>query len=55
MNRVELFESNKLSCLQNFINDWCKKSNVEPLSVSVGYNPHNLVTPHFAAVVVKEL
>ncbi len=55
MNKVETFAAETLSDLQQFINDWCIHHNIEPLSVSVGYNPHGLITPYFAAVVVKEL
>lgn len=55
MNRVETFEAESLSELQVSINLWCKSQNIEPLSVSVGYNPNEIFTPYFAAVVVKEL
>lgn len=50
MNRTEIFTADNLEELQEFINAWCGKYNLDPLSVSIAM--HELT--YIAAVVVKE-
>lgn len=50
LNKVEIFNAENLSDLQNNIDAWCLQYRLEPLSASISY----LKDEYVAAVVVRE-